>query len=329
MMAARVICLGEILWDCLANQPGVPVEQVQSWTAYPGGAPANVATALVKLGTAAAFVGCIGQDEAGDGLLQLLLDCHVETTGVQRHATAPTRQVLVTRSLDGDRTFAGFKNHATTEFADTYLQADQLPLPLFETAEMLAIGTLGLAYPSSRAAIEQALALADRYHLKVLMDVNWRPVFWPDPTIAPNVIRPLLNHVDFLKVTVEEADWLFNTREPAVITHQLDHLEGLLVTDGDRGCWYSIVGHQGHIPAFTVKVVDTTGAGDGFVAGFLHQLCHRGLSCLRDATTVHHIVRYASAVGALTTTRAGAIAAQPTAAEVDAFLATAPSDPIT
>jgi fructokinase len=64
-MSARVICLGEVLWDCLADQLGLTVEQVRSWTAYPGGAPANVATALVKLGTSAAFVGCVGQDPPG------------------------------------------------------------------------------------------------------------------------------------------------------------------------------------------------------------------------------------------------------------------------
>ncbi len=320
-MSARVICLGEALWDCLADQPGLPVDQVQSWTAYPGGAPANVSTALVKLGTSAAFVGCVGQDTAGDALVNVLLDAGVDGQGIQRHATAPTRQVLVTRSLEGDRTFSGFKDYATTEFADTRLQADQLPIALFEGAEFLAIGTLAMAYPESRAAIERALLLAERFYLKVLIDINWRPVFWTDPNSAPTIIHPLLQRADFLKVTVEEAEWLFQTTDPSTIAESLNNLEGVLVTDGDRGCRYSIGRYDGTVPAFPVSVMDTTGAGDGFVAGFLHQVCHNSLSIFQHAATTRQVICYASAVGALTTTKLGAIAAQPNATEVATFLA--------
>ncbi|HEY9658025.1 MAG TPA: PfkB family carbohydrate kinase, partial [Allocoleopsis sp.] len=104
MTAPRVICLGEILWDCLADQPGKPIEQVQSWTNYPGGAPANVACALVKLGTPAGFIGCVGEDEAGEVLIDLLEATGVNVEGVQRHR-APTRLVEVLRSMTGDRQF--------------------------------------------------------------------------------------------------------------------------------------------------------------------------------------------------------------------------------
>jgi fructokinase len=69
-----------------------------------------------------------------------------------------------------------------------------------------------------------------------------------------------------------------------------------------------------------MDVKDTTGAGDGFVAGFIHQLCQHGLKCLATPEAAKNVVKYASAVGALTTTKPGAIAAQPTASEVEAFL---------
>ena len=108
MSNSRVLCLGEILFDCLADQLGLKLEEVKSWTPYPGGAPANVACALVKLGTTAGFIGAVGEDEPGNALVKLLQDVGVDTTGVQRHPTAPTRQVYVTRDLAGDRTFAGF-----------------------------------------------------------------------------------------------------------------------------------------------------------------------------------------------------------------------------
>ncbi|HEY9752631.1 MAG TPA: carbohydrate kinase [Coleofasciculaceae cyanobacterium] len=319
----RILCLGEVLYDFLADQPGRPLEQVDSWTPYPGGAPANVACGLSRLGTAAGFIGCIGQDKLGTALVQVLQNAGVNLTGVQLHADAPTRVVYVTRSASGDRSFAGFGNYPTAAFADTHLRADHLPAALFEAAEYLVLGTLELAYPDSRAAIEYALELADRYYLKVLVDVNWRPVFWPDPAQAPGLIHDLISRADFLKLSDEEAEWLFQTTEPAKIAEQVGSLEGVLVTAGENGCAYDMAGNHGHVPAFRVPVQDTTGAGDAFAAGLLHQLCLQGMQGLLYPGTVHGMVRYACAVGALTTTRPGAIAAQPTALEVDTFLASA------
>lgn len=316
----RVLCLGEILFDCLADQLGRSLEQVESWTPYPGGAPANVACALVKLGTSAGFVGCVGEDESGNQLVQLLQDIGVDSTGVQRHPTAPTRQVYVVRSEKGEREFAGFGELDTSKFADAFLNASKLPESLFENADFLVIGTLELAYPQTREAITRALQLANQYDLKILVDVNWRPMFWPDPSIAKPLIQQLLKKVDFLKITKEEAELLFDTTDAGAITHRLDSVEGVLVTDGDKGCNYCLGEQESTLPAFSVDVKDTTGAGDGFVAGFIHQVCQHGLKSFATPESAQKVVKYASAVGALTTLKPGAIAAQPTAEEVEAFL---------
>ena len=320
MSNPRVLCLGEILFDCLADQLGRSLEQVESWTPYPGGAPANVACALVKLGTPAGFVGCVGKDQPGDELVELLQQVGVDTTGVQRHPTAPTRQVYVVRSESGDRNFAGFGNYDTTEFADTRLQASQLPVQLFESADFLVVGTLELAYPDSAKSVVRALQLAEQYDVKILLDVNWRPVFWPNPDIARQTIKELFKRIDFLKLSDEEAEWLFDTTDPGAITYRLDLVEGVLVTAGEKGCAYCLSENEGKIPGFSVPVVDTTGAGDGFLAGFIHQLNQLGIQSLANPETAKRVVTYASAVGALTTMKPGAIAAQPTAAEVEAFL---------
>ena len=316
----RVLCLGEVLFDCLADQLGLKLEEVKSWTPYPGGAPANVACGLVKLGTSAGFMGAVGEDESGNTLIKLLETVGVDTTGVQRHPTAPTRQVYVVRDLTGDRTFAGFGKYDTSEFADTRLQATKLPPALFDEADFLVVGTLELAYPESEKAVLRALELAEQYDLKIILDVNWRPVFWLDENTAKTKIQALLGRFDFLKLTKEEAEWLFNTIDPGAITYRLNSLEGVLVTDGENGCAYCLGENEGKLPAFSVPVVDTTGAGDGFLAGFIHQLHQVGIHKLKDAETARKIVTYASAVGALTTLKPGAIASQPTAAEVDAFL---------
>ncbi len=320
MTPPRVLCLGEILFDFLSDQPGLAYDQVKSWTPYPGGAPANVACALTKLGTPSGFIGCIGQDDIGDILTELLQETGVNIDGVQRHPAAPTRGVYVVRSETGDRAFAGFGDTDSADFADTHLNPNQLPVNLFETADFLVLGTLELAYPDSGEAVLQALALADQYYTKVLLDVNWRPVFWADPAIAPGIIQEVIHHADFLKLSDDEAEWLFGTADPGVIAHRINTLEGVLVTAGEKGCAYSFNGYQGKIPAFQVPVQDTTGAGDSFVAGFLHQICQYGVQSLTDPDLAESMIIYASAVGALTTTKAGAIAAQPTPAEVDAFL---------
>ncbi len=320
MSNSRVLCLGEVLFDCLADQLGRSLEEVESWTPYPGGAPANVACALVKLGIPTGFIGCVGEDEPGNELVDLLQRVGVDTTGVQRHPTAPTRQVYVVRSLGGDRHFAGFGQYDTTEFADTRLEAKQLPIKLFEAADFLVLGTLELAYPESGKAVHHALELAQEYNLKVLLDVNWRPVFWTNPDIAPQTIRALFKQIDFLKLSLEEAEWLFETRKPREIFNRLDSVEGVIVTNGEHGCAYSFEEQDGELPAFAVAVADTTGAGDSFVAGFIYQVLTHGIKSLSDPVKAKQIVTYASAVGALTTMKPGAIASQPTKEEVEAFL---------
>jgi len=333
MSEPQVLCLGEVLFDCIADRPGRSLEAVETWTAYPGGAPANVACALVKLGVPAGLIGCLGQDEAGEALLQHLQSVGVDCSGVQRHASAPTRRVYVLRTEAGDREFAGFgSGEATAEalrapeaFADAHLQASQLPAARLARANFLVLGTLELAYADSGAAVRRALALAQQHGVKVLLDINWRPIFWPQPERAQATIAPILEAADWLKCSAEEAQWLFGTVDPDAIARQLERPEGVFVTDGGGATRYNLNGHSGTVAAFEVPVEDTTGAGDGFVAGLLSQFCQRSAADRRDPAFAREAVVYASAVGGLTATRAGAMAAQPSAAEVAALLQRSPA----
>jgi len=115
---------------------------------------------LVKLGTAAGFIGCVGEDDPGNSLVNLFQDIGVDVTGVQRHPKVPTRQVYVLRSETGDRSFAGWASYDTGDFADTRLQFSHLSESLFQGVDFLVSGTLELAYPRSREAIERAIDLA-------------------------------------------------------------------------------------------------------------------------------------------------------------------------
>lgn len=306
--------------DCFAEQPELPRSEVTSWMPLPGGAPANVACALAKLGDSVEFIGAVGSDRWGNALVKLLDDMGVGHRGVQRRLKAPTRQVYVTHDEQGDRTFAGFSESDPAIFADAHLFADALDAELFTGAGFLVLGTLAMAYTDTRQSVARAVALAAAQNTPILIDVNWRPMFWPNPTEAPGRVYDLLSKAQFVKVSDDEAEWLFGTGSAAAIARQLPHLSGVLVTAGAKGCQYSLMGNVGTLPGFKVDVEETTGAGDAFTAGFVHQLLHRGPQCLKDASSAREVVTYASAVGALTTTRPGAIAALPTPSEIEVFL---------
>jgi fructokinase len=306
------ICLGEVLFDLLAQQSGVSSDLVTAWTALPGGAPANVACALVKMGDRSRFIGCVGKDRAGLALADKLASEGVDITGLQHHPTAPTRQVQVLRTADGDRIFGGFGDTPTDRFADT--QLSEVPSHIFGGADFLLLGTIALAYSNSEASTWQAVELAKAEGVKILVDINWRPTFWTDTTIAVPKIQQLLAIADYVKFAREEAELIYGETSPTRLCQFLPNARGIFVTDGGNVCEYWLNGNSGQQPAFAVTPIDTTGAGDAFVAGLLHQLG-------TGETSGTEIVRYAAAAGALTTRKPGAIDAQPTDLEIREFLA--------
>ena len=308
---SNIICLGEVLFDLLANQSEVSSEHVTSWTAFPGGAPANVACALVKMGDRSRFIGCVGNDGAGVKLSAKLADEGVDIRGVQTHSTAPTRQVQVLRTADGDRLFGGFGNVPTDKFADA--QLTEVPEELFIGADFLLLGTLALAYTSSAASTWAAVKLAQSHDVKIMVDINWRPTFWTAIEIAIPQIKQLLILADYVKFAREEAQLIYGETSPQTLCQYLPRATGIFVTDGGNICEYWLQGETGQQPAFSVNPVDTTGAGDAFVAGILHQLG-------AGTKSAAEIVRYAAAAGALTTQQPGAIDSQPTDAAILDFL---------
>lgn len=316
----QVICLGEALVDRIVA-PLASAGAAAPWVDYPGGAPANVATALGKLGTVAGFLGCLGQDPPGDAVLAALVAAGVNCQWVQR-CTAPTRVVLVQRNAQGDRQFVGFSQGHAADFADGALEARALPEPWFEQARYLVMGTLGLATPGLGQSMEQALVWARRYGVMTVVDLNWRSLFWPRPDQARDRILPFIHAVDILKLNQEEADWLFHTQAASQILPTLDRAQLVLVTGGAAGCWYATPTSEGHVPSFAVPCLETTGAGDAFLAGLLHALCQSPEPTLPEGERLVRAIRYANATGALTTTQAGAMAAQPRPEAVDNLLHT-------
>uniref|UniRef100_A0A383WKL7 Carbohydrate kinase PfkB domain-containing protein n=1 Tax=Tetradesmus obliquus TaxID=3088 RepID=A0A383WKL7_TETOB len=350
----RVVCVGEALFDFLANEKGLKREEVKSWptnilpaynflanekglkreevkswTPYPGGAPANVATALTKLGVPTAFVSALGNDERGEELMALLKEIGVDTSTVQR-VDAPTRDIYVERTLDGDRVFAGFglESH---KYCDCALDAEKLPKDILSGADFMVTGTLGLASPKTRAAMKAAAQLVKVGGGKVLVDVNWRPVFWADNGEAKREILEFLNMADIVKISDADLEFLYDMQfvtallNPCSVADRLPNAPAVLVTAGEEGaayCCRSTKGeHTGFVPVFKVDVADTTGAGDAFTAGFVYKLLEAGGldRLLSDPKALKEAVVFAAATGALTCTKPGAIAAQPSLQQVQAL----------
>lgn len=318
-MAPQVVCLGEALIDRIFDRREGQSPEVPFWVDHPGGAPANVAAALAKLGTSAALVTCLGTDAQGQQVESALQMAGVDCSALQWTAAYPTRVVLVNRDAEGERTFVGFSLPDPSRFADAHLQVDSIDFSCFETAQYLVIGTLGLAYKDLGQSMRAALAWAKQKAVSTVIDLNWRPVFWPEPEQAFPVIQTFLDQVDILKLNREEAETLFQTDQAEAIQSRLS-AKLVLLTDGANGCYYATATLSGHVPAYVVDCEDSTGAGDSFLAGFLHQLGLQGMELLKSEDQLRAAVQYASAAGALTATQPGAMTAQPNARAVEAFL---------
>jgi fructokinase len=334
--APRVLCFGEALVDRLGPPGGDPA--LPATTDPPpedrlGGAPANVACALARLGTPTAFLGRLGQDAIGSAFAALFAERGVDTRALQWDAARPSRIVLVRRDATGDRSFGGFAGDRGQGFADQGVDAGALSaaLPdLLPQARWLLVGTIPLASPEAAAALDALVRRALAAGVRLAVDVNWRPTFW-DPAAAPDAgpaaeqigrIRPLLERAALIKCAAEEAGWLFGTLDPLAIQAALPERPAVLVTDGGAPLRWCLAGESGQLPAFPVEVVDTTGAGDAFTAGLLHGLCRRSAASGsedRDGGS-EDLVRFAAACGALVCRGAGAIDPQPGASEVEAFL---------
>ena len=311
--AASVICLGEALVDRLGPPGGDPAVD-QPVDDRLGGAPANVACALARLGTPVAFAGRVGSDAIGTALVNLFSQRGLDASLLQRDADRPSRIVLVRRASDGERQFQGFAGDQGLGFADQALAPMVLP-----PARWLLIGTLPLATTTSAVALLSAVEKARAQGTAIAMDVNWRPTFWDpaaDPAAGPDsavlaAIQPVLQQAALIKVSREEALWFFNTDDPAAIRAALSQQPDVVITDGSAPVRWCLEAQTGIQPAFNPpEVVDTTGAGDAFTAGLLH----------RWSAAPAERVRFAAACGALVCGGPGGIDPQPTEAQVEAFL---------
>ncbi len=325
-----VICLGEILVDII---PGTLVRLGEAcYTPHAGGAVANVAVAITRLGGLSSFIGAVSEDTFGRLLLQVLTDNHVDTKYMRVVKGAPTAIALVTLHADGQRRFTFFRQGT----ADSLLQAGDLNWSAWHDAAICHVGGVLLSTEPARSATLAAMDHTRGVGSIVSFDVNVRQSLWASRVDIRDTIGKAVERADILKLSSDETEFIgeqSSSPSEHLEKSQLNALgESLLergpclviITLGAKGALLLTAKHRVDIPPFPVRPVDTTGAGDAFMGAFLYSLAQQGCKTTADlqALSEHDLSRmgnFANRVAGLSVTRYGGISSFPFMHELDSF----------
>jgi fructokinase len=306
---ADVVCMGELLIDFVSTESGVSLVDAPAFKKAAGGAPANVAVGLSRLGVPSAFMGKVGDDEFGRFLAQTLEENGVDTMPLVFSKDARTALAFVSLAADGERDFMFYRHPS----ADMLFEPDEVDADAIRRAKVFHYGSISLIGEPSRSATLHALRLAQDAGLMISYDPNLRLALWPEEEAARKGMMLGWEHAQVVKASTEELRFLTGERDLVRSVKQLWHpaLRLLVTTMGRDGCHYFTEKADRRVPGFEVDAIDTTGAGDGFVAGMLMGLVRRP-AIWKDKAALEEVLVFANAVGALTTTKLGAIPALPT-----------------
>lgn len=289
----KIWVLGDAVVDLLPDGEGKLLQ-------CPGGAPANVAVGIARLGGKSAFIGRVGDDPFGRFMAKTLADERVDVKHMRLDPAHRTSTVVVDLDDHGERSFTFMVRPS----ADLFLEPADLPT--FSAGEWLHVCSIALSAEPSRSATFQAMDAIRKAGGNVSFDPNIRPDLWPDENALRRCLEQALQSADVVKLSVEELAFLTgdeDVREGLNTLMQRCPARLVLVTQGKEGV---IAWHEGavkHYPATPVQCVDTTGAGDAFVAGLLY-----GLAAGQDLVPA---IALAQRCGALATTAKGAMTALP------------------
>jgi len=313
----NIVGLGEALIDLFAK-PGVPLKEADSLTPAPGGAPANVAVTLGRLGADVGFIGKVGKDEFGKLLQELLQQASVDITHFQADPVAPTMLAVVASPSPTEQHFTLYPSAAEK------LSVDDLPQNFIESAQVFYFGSVTLSNQSRKATM-QAAQWAKKAGCYVVFDVNFRPAVWADESEAKHQIEKAAKLATVIKMNESELKFLTGTDDLQQGCNTLIEQGAQLccVSLGGDGAYFDNGHVRGTVPVTDVEVVDTTGSGDAFVGGFCFQLSKlshpiAGL----DEATLRRMIEFANACGGLAATKLGAMSALPNLESVTALMKT-------
>lgn len=309
-----VVALGELLIDF--THAGQSENGNPTFERNPGGAPANVLAALAKLGKQTGFIGKVGKDMFGDYLKEVLETYHIDTKGLLQTPSYHTTLAFVQLDERGDRSFSFYRNPG----ADLMLYPYEVNREMIANCKVFHFGSVSMTGNPSREATLEAAAYAKSEGKIVSYDPNLRELLWENETEARKYMMEGLLYADILKIAEEELYFLVGNTSLAAGAKLLQdkfEIPVVVVTRGAEGCYWRVGDMEGSAPAYEVKTVDTTGAGDAFTAGLLNQLIDKGLKL--DKLTkkdLEECIQFATVLGSLATRKKGAIPAMPTLDEV-------------
>ncbi|WP_392562122.1 aminoimidazole riboside kinase [Orbus sturtevantii] len=298
MQKTKIWCLGDAVVDLL------PLEN-KRYQACAGGAPANVAIGIAKLGNCAGFIGRVGNDPFGHFMQETFTEYGVDCQYLEFDPNVKTSTVLVDLAKNGERSFT----FLVSPSADQFLSQDAIPA---FGADILHFCSLALVGKTCRTTLANAIAKLKLSNGKISFDINLREQMWDDKQEMREIINQFAKCADILKLSDEELFWLTESQDWAIALAKLDELYPAslkIITKGSEGSIVVWKNHQYHYLAYKVNSIDTTGAGDAFVAGLLSSIAINGLP--DNIAMIDTMISIASACGALATTKKGALTALP------------------
>lgn len=306
MNIPSVVCFGEVLIDMISTNTGDLVGSKGFLKKF-GGAPANTSADLAKLGVPVRFIGKVGDDPFGHFLKGTLDEYGVDTNSLILSETEKTTLAFVSLTESGERDFTFYKG------AHEAINPSEVDLP--KDTFLFHFGSLTQTNETANKATNKLIDQAHSVDAIISYDPNIRESLWGDINRAKETILDTAKKVDILKINEDEARILSGQEDISKAGNTLftDNLEAIFITLGKEGCYYKTKENEGFVPVpIAVKPVDTTGAGDAFNAGYILAI-HKTSKRIQEMTKeeLESGLRMANIIGALTTTKKGAIDACP------------------
>ncbi|MCL1125950.1 carbohydrate kinase family protein [Shewanella surugensis] len=316
-----LLAFGEALIDFLSNG-GTP----ETFTKFPGGAPANVTVAYAKLGGKSQFCGMLGQDMFGDYLLTSLNEHNVDTQYCLQTSIAKTALAFVSLDANGERSFSFYRPPA----ADLLFHSTDFNIQAFTSNNLFHICSNSLTEEAIYETTMQGLSLAKTHRCLRSFDVNLRLNLWQAPQLAYERIWQCIRHCDILKLSREELDFLLSQmqhqQESEFIASCFSHgVSIIMISNGHLPVLYYTPTFCGESQIPNIEVIDTTAAGDAFVGAMLFQLNeylnkNKILSQLiNEEHELKSIMDFATLCGAIACTQKGAFPSLPSMEDHDNF----------
>ncbi len=308
-----VIALGELLIDFTMN--GQSEQGNHLFEACPGGAPCNVLAMLNKLGKKTAFIGKVGNDQFGTLLRKTLNEVGIDTSNLFTDDDVNTTLAFVHTLADGDREFSFYRNPG----ADMMLKEDEIDEDFLSQAKIFHFGTLSMTQDEVRAATKKAVKSAKQSGALISFDPNLREPLWSSLELAKEQMEYGFSQCDILKISDNEIQFVSGKEDyDEGIKYLQDkyQIPLILLTMGKEGSRAYYKGMRIERSGFSVKTIETTGAGDTFGGSALNYILEHDFYNLTEED-LGELLSFANAAAAIVTTKKGAILAMPEREEVE------------